>query len=248
MSCGGICDIGTDLRDENSVCDSLPRDWTESEREDTKKRVWRRRVTAGTNARKTKENLVRDGKFRRFASLDAFARWRQRRPRFLLDEKRRRGHRSGGATRKKVYRLQRSEKLRFRSQHRRHSFASFSVPLYPLYMHLSATAATGIWGQHVETATAAQFSLILSIIFPSLIFSGRFLFVRYCVLHLFCEVNWLHVIERWPLKIIIRCSNLKLGYYLFYTLYWFIKAWWFFWTLETHLFYLYYFYRSICSM
>jgi len=144
----------------------------------------------GNGGNKREENerkLSQDGKFRRFASLDAFARWRQRRPRFLLDEKRRRGRRSGGATRKKVYRLQRSEKLRFRSQHRRHSSASFSVPLYPLYMHLSATAATGIWGQHVETATAAllsQFSPILSIIFPSLIFSGRFLFIRYCVLHL----------------------------------------------------------------
>lgn len=62
------------------------------------------------------------------------------------------GRGGGGATRKKVCRLQRSEKLRFRSQHRRHSSVSFSTPAprravpprIPFHMHPSATAATGI--------------------------------------------------------------------------------------------------------
>lgn len=59
-------------------------------------------------------------------------RWRQRR-RPRLSSTRNEGEvvgreGRGGATRKKVYRLQRSEKLRFRSQHRRHSSASFLAP------------------------------------------------------------------------------------------------------------------------
>lgn len=87
------------------------------------------------NERKTKRKLSqrREIPAVRLARRFRVARWRQRRrPRLLLDEKRRRGRRSGGggATRKKVYRLQRSEKLRFRSQHRRHSSASFAAP-YP---------------------------------------------------------------------------------------------------------------------
>lgn len=52
------------------VRDSLPRDRAEPEERESAKEA--RRITAGTE-RKTKENSVRDGKFRRFASLDTSA-------------------------------------------------------------------------------------------------------------------------------------------------------------------------------
>lgn len=97
------------------------------------RRVLRRRETRRENERNEQV------KFRWFASLDTFA-WSacRRQLRFsLLDEARRRGHKSedgGAARKKKVYRLQRSEKLRFRSQHRRHS----SVPSFPRVTSFSA--------------------------------------------------------------------------------------------------------------
>jgi len=64
-------------------------------------------------------------------SCDACWRWRRR---LSPTCERTRGRRSegGGATRKKVYRLQRSEKLRFRSQHRRHSSLPPASPLSAL--------------------------------------------------------------------------------------------------------------------
>lgn len=120
---------------ENSVRDSLPRG--RAEPRNVRGSAKEARTTREDNGWDRKENERKLCQGReipavRLAQRFRGARWRQRR-RPRLSSTRNEGEvvgreGRGGATRKKVYRLQRSEKLRFRSQHRRHSSASFLAP------------------------------------------------------------------------------------------------------------------------